>query len=235
MHLRNGPTAEKGCALRCSRRSSADTISYSATCWKSPAPASLFKPDTEMKGRLQSCASPRERKEPSRAGCYASLQTATALGNVPHPLTEGLGKRDGPAAPERGLSVSHGLPLTPSLQVHEILPWPRDLSERTLPTAGWADVGRQRDPAFGLFPSSHPRPRASRAQPRVPTRRGLTGPVRGRCEPQLIPSRPRDTAGPGSLRGENGRRVVRARAELPARSVWLGQTLQRSLAGPDGS
>lgn len=37
-----------------------------------------------MKGRLQSYAFPREWKEPSGAGCYASLQTATALGSVPH-------------------------------------------------------------------------------------------------------------------------------------------------------
>lgn len=167
MHLRSGPTAGKGCALRCSRRSSADTVSYSATCWKSPTPASFFKQDTDERSATVMLFSP-ERKEPSRAGCYASLQSATALGSVPHPPREGFGKRHGPAAPERGLSVSHGLPLTPSLPVHETLPWLRDLSERTLPTAGWADVGRQRDPAFSLFPSSHPRPRASRARPRSP-------------------------------------------------------------------
>lgn len=43
-HLREGAAAAgKGCALRCYRRSSADAISCTVTCWISPTPTLLFQ------------------------------------------------------------------------------------------------------------------------------------------------------------------------------------------------
>lgn len=110
-------------------------------------------------------------------------------------------------------------PLIPRLPVHETLPWPGDLSERH----GWTDVDRQRDPAFRLPSSSTPRPRAGAAR--------LHEARAGR--PRAAPANPRrlrDAAGPGASAGNSSRRLVRARTELPARSVYLGQTFSETTA-----
>lgn len=177
MHLRDGPTAEKGCALRCSRRSRVHTISYSATCWNSPAPVSLFNSDTDERSATVMSFSP-ERKEPSKAGCYASLQPWTAPGNVSHSLRE-LGKRYGPAAPERGLSLPPGLPVIPILQVHE-----------TLPSKGLQRTARQLRPD-GLMSADSAILPSGFLRPLIPA---LEPPQRGRAAPRA----PRGAA-PSSL------------------------------------
>lgn len=64
-----------------------------------------------MKGRLQSYAFPREWKEPSGAGCYASLQTGTALGSVPHHPRVSSANKMVRRLQSGGLSLSPVLPL----------------------------------------------------------------------------------------------------------------------------
>lgn len=185
-----------------------------------------------MKGRLQSCShSRRERKEPSRAGCYASLQPWTALGNVSHPpkwRSEELGKRHGPSAPERGLSLPPRAPrFTESAG-------PRDAAA----AKGLQRTARHLRPDglmsadSAILPSGFLRPLIPALEPpqRGPTRRS-------RLKPWLIPAGCGTRRVRGASAGKNGRRVAGTRTELPARSVWLGQTRQRShgLAGPDES
>lgn len=207
------------------------TISYSATCWNSPAPASLFNSDTDERSATVMSFSP------GAEGAFEGrlLRFSTALDGAGERLTLSQGARQ---TIWSGGSRAGAVPA-PRAHRYTDSPGPRDAAVQgtsangTSATAGWADVGRQRHPAFRLFASSDPRPGASAARPRSPA-----GPTRrSRFEPWLIPAGCGTRGVRGASAGKNGRRVDGTRTELPARSVWLGQTCQRShgRTGPDES
>lgn len=151
-HLREVPAAAgKGCALRCYRRSSADTISCAATCWISPTPTWLFTQDADKRFPT-AMRFPQPWKEPSKAGCRALRSPGRGSAPGPPPTLPRWGNTRVRRLRSGGLLLPRWAPpwTRPSSSVRHCRgrgTWASD----TLSAAGWADAGRQRVHPFRLF------------------------------------------------------------------------------------